>query len=106
MTGHPKQPTHQPTHTDARAFAPPKKNQDLGWGNLRHMANAAFLVLLGAKTMPPGAERDRLQCWAHGQVQYALGDGGERCSFLVVSWGRGRAALLSGNNNKICPLKQ
>ena len=40
------------------------------------MANAAFLVLVGAKGAA-GAERERLVCWAHGQIQYALGDGGE-----------------------------
>lgn len=40
------------------------------------MGNAAFLVLIGAKA-EGGAERDRLVCWAHGQLQYALGDAGE-----------------------------
>jgi hypothetical protein len=41
------------------------------------MGNAAFLVLVGAKG-ETGAERDRLVCWAHGQLQYALGDAGGR----------------------------
>ena len=54
--------------------------KDLGWGNLRHMGNAAFLVLIGAKG-ESGAERDRLVCWAHGQLHYALGDTGR--SFVV-----------------------
>lgn len=60
------------THTHSYAWY----IKDLGWGNLRHMGNAAFLVLIGAKA-EGGAERDRLVCWAHGQLQYALGDAGE-----------------------------
>ena len=64
--------------------------KDLGWGNLRHMGNAAFLVLIAAKDKS-GYERDRLVCWAHGQIQYALGDGGEwalKWSWLVLGLGQ------------------
>ncbi|KIZ01815.1 Endoglucanase E-4 [Monoraphidium neglectum] len=55
--------------------------KDLGWGNLRHMGNAAALVLWGAKSEGNKGERDRLVCWAHGQISYALGEGGR--SYVV-----------------------
>jgi hypothetical protein len=41
------------------------------------MGNAAALVLWGAKSEGNKGERDRLVCWAHGQISYALGEGGE-----------------------------
>lgn len=64
--------------------------KDLGWGNLRHMANAAFLALIGAKDAA-GGERERLVCWAHGQVQYALGEAGARASPCLAAGGPTRA---------------
>jgi hypothetical protein len=47
----------------------------MGWGNLRHMSNAAFLILVGAKGAS-GRTRDVMVCWAHGQLHYALGEAG------------------------------
>lgn len=66
--------SRQPPTLPPTAPRPPP--QDLGWGDLRHMGNAAMLVLWGAKTESDQAKRDRMVCWAHGQIQYALGDGG------------------------------
>lgn len=44
------------------------------------MGNAAFLLLVYAKQLS-GADRDRVVCFAHGQLRYALGDTGR--SFVV-----------------------
>lgn len=50
--------------------------KDLGWGNLRHMCDAAMLALVASKYEKDTAKRDQLVCWAHGQMHYALGDTG------------------------------
>ncbi|KAI8474345.1 MAG: endo-beta-1,4-glucanase [Monoraphidium minutum] len=57
--------------------------KDLGWGNLRHNGNAQLLALWGAKG-EGGGERERLTCWAHGQMHYMLGEGGRS---YVVGYG-------------------
>lgn len=44
-------------------------------GSLRHMSNAAFLLLVYAKQLS-GISRDRAVCFAHGQMRYALGEAG------------------------------
>ncbi|WIA17948.1 hypothetical protein OEZ85_009440 [Tetradesmus obliquus] len=54
--------------------------KDSGWGSLRHMSNAAFLLLVYAKQLS-GISRDRAVCFAHGQMRYALGEDGR--SFVV-----------------------
>lgn len=49
-------------------------------GSLRHMANAAFLLMVYSKQLD-GYLRAKAICFAHGQIRYALGDAGR--SFVV-----------------------
>lgn len=53
-----------------------------GWGNLRHSANAAFMMLLHAKGANASEAAGCVQ-WARHQVDYMLGLGGSNRSFVV-----------------------
>ncbi|KAL4451254.1 hypothetical protein ABPG77_009326 [Micractinium sp. CCAP 211/92] len=53
-----------------------------GWGNLRHSANAAFMMVLHAKSANASEAAGCLQ-WARRQVDYMLGLAGSDRSFVV-----------------------
>ncbi|KAL4420827.1 hypothetical protein ABPG75_010483 [Micractinium tetrahymenae] len=53
-----------------------------GWGNLRHSANAAFMMVLHAKSTN-ASEAAACLAWARRQVDYMLGLAGSDRSFVV-----------------------
>ncbi|KAL4443449.1 hypothetical protein ABPG75_011186 [Micractinium tetrahymenae] len=54
-----------------------------GWGNLRYSANAAFMMVLHAKSTGNATMRAACLDWAEGQIQYMLGLKGSTRSFVV-----------------------